>query len=983
MLVHPLDASATRLSYSLHQHYAPALRLWQVRDFMSEFWHPDRLAMRQDEDNGALQQRNVIIIEPDEPKPDMLELLRRQNFDGRLRYYQYVLRRVVDAPRLLTPVHRLRGSIMREEDLMDGGAVHADSCFILSDPNADDVEAADKQTILRTLAVMNFNPALKTYVHLLDGRHKTMVSKARVAGMVCVNEMTMQLLAGSALAPGFSTLFINLMRSITTSTVAPSQRVAEFKHGCGLEVYTCRVPSELVGRLFSEVALLIYRRFKGMVLVWGVLDEHSTLQERRVLLNPARGLRLGKLDTLYVTAEEKDLARDVCSEGYAPFLERLQPMAVRGDVRVRSPATTAMPATPAAAKPILHVDVPSNGAGAGAGAGIVRPSPLATTAASAAAPAAASAVPHMNLSTPGLAAPALQPHHAVYHRAKALHARAFVKPLDAVGIQQRIVEDARHLRNHVIVCGCFRDVALVLQSLRSTSVRRLGLSRPVLLIVEPGGSGRRALVEARLPPVEELYVLEGNPTHVEDLYRANLHAASCCMLLPHPHRRDVIDAESLDSDTIFAYLVLEEYLAAYARDPATTHAQMHSSFGCTADGGAGGTGHGFGGDAGHRPFIMANLSSVSNMSVLDASIRLAHAVNQDVHSYGSLRVLNTTGASGATAVAGKGDPLSPAANSISVSAARHRRPHRHDVPRSLSQAMRVQDQKRERMRRERYQQLERAARHKREEEMEAFSRVESGVNTPFYAAGQGFVSGSLHTMLCQAFYDPALVLFAGALLSPRDDNCSMLLSTLVHDDRDGELTFGDAYEELLLRRDLVAVGIYRCVDVALLDAEDEEWNALEHPKGHVTPLSLDDISGYVFTGVEGCCWCAVCGVGMLLMHCLCCLIAVGPPPFTPLRTGDRLFVLAPIDGTYPAGFFDFNATASGLRAQQLKSTFVFTPRADDAGSDDGGASDGEGRGGGGRAAEAAAVATTARDVDIELVESTSRAVAEAAQAEIV
>lgn len=60
---------------------------------MSEFWHPDRLAMRQDEDNGALQQRNVIIIEPDEPQPDMLELLRRQNFDGRLRYYQYVLRR--------------------------------------------------------------------------------------------------------------------------------------------------------------------------------------------------------------------------------------------------------------------------------------------------------------------------------------------------------------------------------------------------------------------------------------------------------------------------------------------------------------------------------------------------------------------------------------------------------------------------------------------------------------------------------------------------------------------------------------------------------------------------------------------------------------------------------------------------------------------------------------------------------------------------
>lgn len=126
------------------------------------------------------------------------------------------------------------------------------------------------------------------------------------------------------------------------------------------------------------------------------------------------------------------------------------------------------------------------------------------------------------------------------------------------------------------------------------------------------------------------------------------------------------------------------------------------------------------------------------------------------------------------------------------------------------------------------------------------------------------------------------------------------------------------------------------------------------------------------------------------MVCVVC-VAAGPPPFTPLRTGDRLFVLAPIDGTYPAGFFDFNATASGLRAQQLKSTFVFTPRADDAGGDDGdggdggGASDGEGGGGGGggRAAEAAAVATTARDVDIELVESTSRAVAEAAQAEIV
>ena len=77
---------------------------------------------------------------------------------------------------------------------------------------------------------------------------------------------------------GFSTLFSNLMRSITTSSVAPSLWEAEYKHGSGLEVYTACTPRELIGRMFSELVVAIYRRFGGAVIVWGVLDETSTEQ---------------------------------------------------------------------------------------------------------------------------------------------------------------------------------------------------------------------------------------------------------------------------------------------------------------------------------------------------------------------------------------------------------------------------------------------------------------------------------------------------------------------------------------------------------------------------------------------------------------------------------------------------------------------------------------------------------------------------------
>lgn len=44
---------------------------------------------------------------------------------------------------------------------------------------------------------MNFNPSLKTYVHLLDVKHKRLVSKAQVAGVSSCTQ-----LHGLVLSPG-------------------------------------------------------------------------------------------------------------------------------------------------------------------------------------------------------------------------------------------------------------------------------------------------------------------------------------------------------------------------------------------------------------------------------------------------------------------------------------------------------------------------------------------------------------------------------------------------------------------------------------------------------------------------------------------------------------------------------------------------------------------------------------------------------------
>lgn len=68
---------------------------------------------------------------------------------------------------------------------------------------------------------------------------------------------------------------------------------------------------------------------------------------------------------------------------------------------------------------------------------------------------------------------------------------------------------------------------------------------------------------------------------------------------------------------------------------------------------------------------------------------------------------------------------------------------------TLAQVLHQEHDHRETLRLERKRQFAAAKRQRAEEAAEAFGVADSGVNMPFYASGQGFVSSSLHIMLCQ------------------------------------------------------------------------------------------------------------------------------------------------------------------------------------------------------------------------------------------
>jgi hypothetical protein len=183
-----------------------------VESLCQEMFHPDR---------GSITQRiTIVILAPCEPGVRLQMLMKTLSFGSRIFY--------------------VNGSCFREEDLLLARADTADACFVLCDKYSNHSGQEDKLSAMRALLVEDFNPQLETFVQVTSSSSQRMLKGSAVNHLFCVDDIHQAILAKSILCPGFSTLFGNLVCSVTKPTNGHQQMrpwETEYNDGCQLEVY--------------------------------------------------------------------------------------------------------------------------------------------------------------------------------------------------------------------------------------------------------------------------------------------------------------------------------------------------------------------------------------------------------------------------------------------------------------------------------------------------------------------------------------------------------------------------------------------------------------------------------------------------------------------------------------------------------------------------------------------------------------------------
>jgi len=218
--------------------------------FLSEFYHPDRLP----DDVNPESIPHVVIMGPNEPMDDVQSLLLHTKYEQRVSY--------------------IRGSVMQRADLFRVAADTADACFVLCNAASENQASEDRATAVRTLVVKNFNAQLKVFVHMLGGDALYQVQQSEVSEAVSIREWKSRLMAQNCLTIGFSTLVHNLLKSATVPDLDQLDPwVQEYTSGAGLEIYSIQVPDCMDGKSFAGAAKLIYDTFNGEAIVWGVQEQ--------------------------------------------------------------------------------------------------------------------------------------------------------------------------------------------------------------------------------------------------------------------------------------------------------------------------------------------------------------------------------------------------------------------------------------------------------------------------------------------------------------------------------------------------------------------------------------------------------------------------------------------------------------------------------------------------------------------------------------
>ncbi len=189
-------------------------------------------------------------------------------------------------PKTTDPAYRgllmIAGNPADKEILKRADINTAKTAIVLADE--DDPERADSKSILIVLAIDAINPNLHVIVELMKSNNEMFFQYSHVNEIVCLEQLAEKLLAQSALTPGLSHVYMDLLtQSLDTN-----------------EIYQEPIPKSFIGKTYREIEREIVKIDEKDVILIGFgttvekkVEEQSIVNgfgnkiyERKVIINP-------------------------------------------------------------------------------------------------------------------------------------------------------------------------------------------------------------------------------------------------------------------------------------------------------------------------------------------------------------------------------------------------------------------------------------------------------------------------------------------------------------------------------------------------------------------------------------------------------------------------------------------------------------------------------------------------------------------------
>lgn len=543
----------------------------KLERFFKEFFHPDRVMLNS-------PQFHIVILCPEDPTEEVTSLLVAPFFDSKVIY--------------------LIGSALNVEDLQRAQVDIASAVFFLSNMEAK-VEAAcadGTTTVLRTLAVSDFNPEIQCLVEVLHSHDSEILKNSDVEVVLCVDEFKTVLLARNAVCPGLSTLVSNLFRTYGSPLVLNSHShehwMREYHQGQTMDCYYIPLSNSLFEALSYEWSLVveaIYLEYESLLI--GVFEPvignltinpldidfresmENTIyvgiiiaQDHDTASSISKGIadtqtitRLvntlvdaeGKFGVRAIPKQEGAMQRQMSSKNQHADKPRLQDMLqfcklTRVERKASQKQKKPLPSFSAAASGPVYVKNPE----------VTKPRKSKITLA--ATIESSHKYPSDERESDSTNTETKSTTKAGSLLNRFLSANKPETNLLAIGQ----VSHALHLHNHIIVFGCKENMTSFVDFVDIPLVNSLteGEDRPILYVGEELPQKWMKMKQKH----PNLYYLHGDMSTKSTLSRTNLTKAYSIVMLAH--RREELefeDKDNLDFEMLFSYLKISSYIPSH------------------------------------------------------------------------------------------------------------------------------------------------------------------------------------------------------------------------------------------------------------------------------------------------------------------------------------------------------------------------------------------------------------------------------------